>query len=156
MWLRIAAAADIAHIRGVPQAIYRVHANSMSRSEVGFLDDLLGRKAAFDSFFASCASKMNQPDALRALAARALARQALWRASRVVDRGGDDGLIEEITAFALDVYPGARRLREWRGLRLRQWIGAGRSLGFPLFIATSAVHRLRGHIGWMRLRCTGV
>ncbi len=156
MWLRIAAVADIAHIRGTPQAIYRVHAGSMWRSQEGPIDDLRERRAAFDSFFAACASKLERPERLRSLAARTLARQALWKASRAVDRGVGDGLDEELSDFALDVYPDARRLREWRGLELRRWIGAGRSLGFPPFILTGLSHRLRNHAGWMRLRFKGI
>ncbi len=52
MWLRIAAMSDIAYVRGVPQALYRVHPRSMVRTKYhcSFLD-LQERKAAFDSFF---------------------------------------------------------------------------------------------------------
>jgi hypothetical protein len=156
MWLRIAAVADVAYIRGVPQAIYRVHAGSMWRSQEGPMADLRERWAAFDSFFAACASKLDEPDRLRGLAGRTLARQALWRASRAVDRGAEDGLVEELTDFALDVYPDASRLREWRGLALRRRIGAGRSLGSLPFLATGVAHRLRHHANWMRLRYKGI
>jgi hypothetical protein len=156
MWLRIAAVADIAHIRGAPQAIYRIHAGSMLRSQEGPMIDLRERRAAFDSFFAICASKLEESDRLQALASRTLARQALWRASRQVDRGVEEDLVEELTNFAFDIYPDSRHLHEWRGLRLRRWIGAGRSLLFPPFIITGAAHRLRHHANWMRLRFRGV
>ncbi|MGH2853452.1 MAG: glycosyltransferase family A protein [Solirubrobacteraceae bacterium] len=157
MWLRIAAVADVAYVRGVPQAVYRVHSDSMLRSQAtSTMVDLRERRMAFDSFFASCAEHLVQPDRLRGLAARTLARQALWRASRAVDGGAADGVVEELSGFALDVYPHARRLREWRGLRLRQWIGAGRSLAFLPFIATGAAHRLRSHAIRMRWRLRGV
>ena len=53
LWLRIAAVSDVAYVRGVPQAIYRVHPRSMLRSRYADpLVDLRHRKAAFDSFFA--------------------------------------------------------------------------------------------------------
>lgn len=157
MWLRIAAVSDVAYIRGVPQAIYRIHAGSMLRSREGAMSDLQGRRAAFDSFFAGRPARLGRPTRLRTLAARTLARQALWRASRHVDRGEQSDLVAELTDFALDVYPDSRRLREWRGLRLRQWIGAGRSLLlFPPFILTGVAHRLRHHAGWMRLRYRGI
>jgi hypothetical protein len=156
MWLRIATVADIAYVRGVPQAIYRIHQGSMLRSQEGPVVELRERRAAFDSFFAADASKLDGHDRLRALAARALARQALWKASRAVDRGVDDGLVEDLTDFALDVYPDARRLLGWRGLRLRRRIGAGRSLCFPPFIITGAAHRLQRHVSWMRLRFRGI
>ncbi|MFI5005718.1 MAG: glycosyltransferase [Solirubrobacterales bacterium] len=185
MWLRIAAVADIAYVRGVPQAIYRVHSDSMLRSAASTMVDLRERRIAFDSFFASrpgqpgpsvplkadrieADRRVNQlpgggperdhleTDRLRRMAARTLARQALWRASRAVDQGAADGVVRELAGFALDVYPDARRLREWRGLRLRQWIGAGRSLRFPPFIATGAAHRLRSHAIRMRWRLRGI
>jgi GT2 family glycosyltransferase len=155
MWLRVAAVSDIAYVRGVPQAIYRVHASSMSRGQSPTID-LRERRASFDSFFASSASKLEHPERLRALAGRALARQALWKASRAVDRGVEGELVAELSSFALDVYPDARRLREWRGLRLRQWIGAGRSLAFVPFIATGVAHRLRHVADRARWRLTGV
>ncbi|HYM54605.1 MAG TPA: glycosyltransferase family A protein [Solirubrobacteraceae bacterium] len=156
MWLRIAAVADIAYVRGVPQAIYRVHANSMLRTKGGPLVALGERRAAFERFFASCASTLDQPERLQAAVGRALARQALWKASRAVDRGIEPSLVEELTAFALDVCPDTRRLREWHGLRLRQRIGAGRSLSFPPFIATGAAHRLRYHASQMLWRQRGI
>jgi glycosyltransferase involved in cell wall biosynthesis len=199
MWLRIATIADIAYVRGVPQAVYRVHSDSMLRSQTSTMVDLRERRVAFDSFFAACPA-YGRPDRLRSdrlwpsssrpsrlwtvrlrsgglrsgglrseperwqaerlqtTVARTLARQALWRASRAVDRGvaDGDGVVEELKGFALDVYPDARRLREWRGLRLRQWIGAGRSLGFPPFIATGVAHRLRSHAIRMRWRLRGI
>jgi len=156
MWLRIAAVSDVAHIRGAPQAIYRIQGDGMLRSHNTPMVDLCERRAAFDSFFARPASKLQAPQQLQAMAARALARQALWQASRAVDRGVVDGHVEQLTGFALDVYPETRRLREWRGLRLRQWIGAGRSLLFPPFIITGAAHRLRHHANWKRLRFRGI
>jgi GT2 family glycosyltransferase len=155
MWLRVAAVSDIAYVRGVPQAIYRVHASSMSRGQAPTVD-LRERRASFDSFFDGSAAKLKHGERLRTLAGRALARQALWKASRAVDRGVEGELVAELTSFALDVYPDARRLREWRGLRLRQWIGAGRSLAFVPFIATGIAHRLRHHADRARWRLTGV
>jgi hypothetical protein len=160
MWLRIAAVSDIAYVRGVPQAIYRIHPGSMLRSQDGPMVDLRERRAAFESFFATCAPLLDDPAGLRLMAGRALARQALWRASRAVDRGLVDGPaampVDELIAFALDVYPAARRLREWHGLRVRRWIGAGRSGWFVPFLATGAAHRVRFHAGRRRWRARGI
>ncbi len=161
MWLRIAAVADVAYVRGVPQAVYRVHSDSMLRSGASTMLDLRERRMAFDSFFAHCDERIGESERLRGerlrgTVARTLARQALWRASRSVDCGAADEAVRELTGFALEVYPDARRLREWRGLALRQWIGAGRSLRFPPFIATGAAHRLRSHAIRMRWRLRGI
>jgi hypothetical protein len=156
MWLRIAAVSDIAHIRGVPQAMYRVHDASMWRSQDGPLVELYERRAAFDRFFATCEPSLADVASLRATVGRTLARQALWKASRAMDRAGDPELVDAFTQFALDVCPRAAHLREWHGLRLRRRIGAGRSLAFPPLLVSSAVHRARTQAGWMRLRFRGL
>lgn len=160
MWLRIAAVSDIAYVRGVPQAIYRVHPGSMLRSQEGPMVDLRERRAAFDSFFEACAPRLDDAERLRDSVGRALARQALWRASRAFDTGrvqGEGALpVDELVAFAFDVFPEARRLREWRGLRVRRSIGAGRSGWFPPFLATGSAHRLRSHADRLRMETRGI
>lgn len=159
VWLRIAAVSDIAYIRAV-QAIYRIHADSMLRSDAGPMVSLRNRRAAFDSFFARSAALLDDAPRLQAMAGRALARQALWLASRAVDRGEVDArgaaLIDELVRFALDVCPDARGLREWRGYRLRRRIGAGRSQWFLPFVATGVAHRMHSHFCRLRLRTRGV
>jgi Glycosyl transferase family 2 len=160
MWLRIAAVSDVAYVRGAPQAIYRIHADSMFRSDHSPLRDLRERRKAFDSFFASGARALPDAGALEALAARSLARQALWRASRAVDRdlmGTAEGFpLDQFVEFALDVYPDAKSLPAWRGLQLRRRIGAGRSGWFPPFLATGAAHRMRGLLARARWARMGV
>ena len=160
MWLRIAAVSDIAYVRGTPQAIYRIHPGSMLRSQDGPMVDLRERRKAFDGFFADAGARLEGAAELQAMAGRALARQALWRASRAIDRrqleGPDRLPFDELVAFALDVCPDATRLREWRGLQLRRRLGAGRSGWFPPFVATGAAHRLRGILGQRRWRERGI
>lgn len=160
MWLRIAAVSDIAYVRGTPQAIYRIHPGSMLRSQNGPMEDLAERRKAFDRFFATCADRLDDAAGLQGMAGRALARQALWRASRAIDRGlvdGPDRLpVEELVGFARDVHPAAERLREWHGFQVRRRIGPGRSGWFPPFVATGAAHRVRGHVGRMRWKARGI
>ncbi|HWM62702.1 MAG TPA: glycosyltransferase family 2 protein [Solirubrobacterales bacterium] len=162
MWLRIASISDVAYVKGTAQALYRVDPESMQRSmrsaEDGTMTDLTERRVAFEHGLAG--APLPQAAELRATARRRLARQALWQASRAYDRGEVDGPgarpVEELIAFAFETYPEARQLREWRGLRLRQRIGAGRSLWFPPFLATGAAHRLHGHARKLRWRLHGV
>jgi hypothetical protein len=157
MWLRLAAHAKVAYVRGAPQAIYRVHGESMQRTADRWpIVDLQERKTAFDAFFAACEGRLERPAELRRTVGRTLARQALWQASRTIDCGGDDSLVPEFVAFALEACPDARRLSHWRGLRLRRRIGAGWSQLFPPFLATGAAHRLRYHANQVRWRTTGV
>jgi glycosyltransferase involved in cell wall biosynthesis len=160
MWLRIAAVADVAYVRGAAQALYRVHSESMLRSMLaggdGSVTDLRERRTAFEHFFEGAGSDLPDAVALRAAARRKLARQALWQASRATDRGDRDAPVEAFVAFALETCPEARRLREWRGLQLRRRIGAGRSRWFVPFLATGAAHRLHSHLGRLRWRLGGV
>jgi Glycosyl transferase family 2 len=156
MWLRVAAVSDVAHIRGVAQAIYRHHADSMVHRDMQPTIDMRERRAAFDAFFATSASKLDEAEQLRELAARSLARVALWQASRAFERGSQTRVADDLAGFALDVYPKADRLREWRGLRMRRRIGAGRSRIFPPFLATRALDRLRRRASWRRMMSRGI
>lgn len=156
MWLRIAAVSNVAHIRGTPQAIYRVHGDSMLRSQRDPVVELQERRIAFERFFERCAPRLQDVKQLHSSAGEALARQALWQASRAVDRDDPAELVAALSDFALETCPHAERLREWRGLSLRRTIGAGRSRLFPPFLATGAGHRLAGHVSRARWRLTGV
>jgi glycosyltransferase involved in cell wall biosynthesis len=164
LWMRIAAVADIGYVRGATQALYRIHADSMLRSmlgaEGGQVVDLVERRTGFELFFSGPGAALPEAAEMRALAERTLARQALWKASRAYDRGEVEGPgavpVEALIDFALETCADARRLREWRGLRLRQRIGAGRSRYFPLFLATGLAHRLRIDYGHRRLHRRGL
>ena len=147
---------DVAYVRGVPQAIYRVHPRSMLRSRYADpLVDLRHRKAAFDSYFARCAVDPSARD--RRAVGRALAGQALWQASRAVDRGRlDDVDVAALVAFADEASPDARRLPQWHGLRARQALGAGRSQWFPPLLVSGAAHRARNEVGNLRWKLRGI
>jgi hypothetical protein len=160
MWLRIAAVADVAYVRGAVQALYRIHADSMLRSDADPMVDLRERRNGFERFFAGAGSAVEGRAGMERTVRRTLARQALWQASRAYDRDELDGPgaapVAELVEFALETCPEARHLREWAGLRLRRKIGAGRSLLFVPFLATGAGHRVRGHLGQLRWRLSGV
>ena len=66
MWLRIAAVSDIVYVRGIAQAYYRRHPNSMLRTQYNTaLADLRQRKAAYDSFFAEYGTTLSGVDDLQ-------------------------------------------------------------------------------------------
>lgn len=157
MWLRIAAISDVAHLRGVAQAIYRVHSDSMSRSDPSLVLSLVERRIAFHEAFARIAPVLPDAPALKRTADRALARQALWRASRIIDRNLTDApdSVDDLVAFAEETYTGTRRLREWRGFTVRRRLGAGRSRWFLPFAATGVAHRVHGNFAQLRLRTLG-
>ena len=164
MWLRVAAISDVAYVKGIAQAFYRIHPESMSRTMLtdpsGPLVEIADRRTAFEQFFAGVGGELPDADRLHRTVSRTLARQALWRASRACDKGWsreeERRSADDLVALALGTYPRARRLREWWGMRLRRRIGAGRSLWFPLFPLTGAAHRLRGHYNRFRLHARGI
>jgi glycosyltransferase involved in cell wall biosynthesis len=155
MWLRIAATSDIAYVRGVPQAIYRKHPASMLRSTYADpLVDLRHRKAAFDAFFAECRDQVPGIERHEARVGRALAGQALWQASRALDRGRIDVDVDELVGFAREACPDIRRLPQWHGLALRRRLGR-RSVWFPPLLVSGATHKVRTELGTLRWKATG-
>jgi glycosyl transferase family 2 len=163
MWLRVASIADVAHVRGVPQAVYRIHGESMQRGGDGPQDapliDLSERRIAFDRFFDAETSRLlARPADLALTVRRRLARQALWEASRIVDRATTphQPVVDELTTFARDVYPAAPGLREWWGLSVRRRLGLARSRWFVPFTVTAVGHRLSYRARRARWRLTGV
>jgi len=158
MWLRVAAVSDIAYVRGVPQAIYRVHGASMQRSHVGPLVDLRERKAAFEAFFGDCGSLLAEPGRLETQARRAMAAEALLRACRTIEGAVTDEqkAVSEYVEFALAAYPDARQLSGCRWLKFRRRLGMNGSRRFPPFLATRAGRRVTFYARRMRWRYQGV
>jgi Glycosyl transferase family 2 len=159
MWLRIAAISDIAYIQGKAQALYRVHPDSMLRSATsggqGRITDLTERRQAFTRFFA--ATNGSVPDLLaneRHLR-RALAKQALWQASRAIDRNDPSVPTGPLVAFAKETSPEAQSLPEYRGFTLRRRMH-GHSAYFPPFLLAGALHRLSNQTDLARRRCLGI
>ena len=163
MWLRIAAVADVAYVRGAVQALYRIHSESMLRSRrrpagrpartARRLRALLRRAAGSAAAAAPSATAARRPPHARPPGA--LAGQPRLRPRR--GRGPGRGAGRRAGRLrSRDLSRRPRRLREWRGLRLRRRIGAGRSLLFVPFVATGAGHRVRSQVGRLRWRLSGV
>lgn len=154
MWMRFAAHADVGHVRGADQAYYRVHPDSMMRKRFGTtIADIAQRKAAFDAVFDAHGSSVRDAQALRALAHRTLAREALWTARRGRDRGRlDAAQAAELVEFALAAAPEAARMPEYAHARAGR-----RAAGWsPSFLTLAVMHRGRGWLGWQRWKRFGV
>lgn len=156
LWLRLAAHADVGYVRGADQALYRKHQTSMSRSTHGtHLADLRQRLGAFDAL-RDGQVPLPDLDRLHAAASRALAREALWRASRAYDRGRTSVVpVDELVAFAQQADPGATRLKEWHGLQLRRRLGPGLAPWLQPLLLTAVSHRLRSWWWWQSWRHRG-
>ena len=157
MWLRIAAVADIAYVRGVPQAYYRKHASSMLRTTYGNkLADLRQRKVAFDTFFQHHRGRVDA-GRLHDLANRALAREALWAAARAYDRNRvEEAAAAELEEFAITTYPGGQSLPEHSALRRRQILGPVICNRTQIFAPPAILRRVRSWLGWQRWKRRGV
>jgi hypothetical protein len=84
------------------------------------------------------------PDAARLFdtARREIARQSLDAACRAYDRGRTHEVsVDELAAFALEVWPDARALPQWRALSRRRRVGPERAPRMPPFIASAAARR---------------
>jgi hypothetical protein len=150
-WMRLASAGDVGRVNGPVQGCYRVHDASMQRTvHAGVLFDLRGRRDAFEAALAG------RPDAepLRAAVRRKLAAKALDRACRAYDRGRT-GVepVDELVAFAVEVWPAAGELPEWRALERRRSVGARRAARDPRFVAAALRRRAqeeRWRMRWLR------
>ena len=158
VWMRFAAHSDVAYIAGADQAYYRVHPASMQRRWlVTRVAELRQRKAAYEALFQTQAGAIRDASRLRGLANRALAREALWRACRVVDRGRDRGEADELVQFAQDSSPEWAALPEWRAWRRRVLLGPRVSrLLEPLVVPGLVRRRVQSWFWWRRWRRHGV
>jgi Glycosyl transferase family 2 len=157
LWLRLASLGDVGRINGPVQGYYRVHDQSMQRTvHAGQLFGLRGRLDAFNAAFAAQARGLEDASELHATARRALAAEALGRACHAYDRGytsEHDEPVDGFVQFALDTWPDAPSLREWRALQRRQAVGAARAPRQPQFFAAAVARRATAELGrwhWLR------
>jgi hypothetical protein len=123
MWMRLAANADVAFIRGADQAFYRLHEQNMRKS-FSTLMDLRERRLAFETVLDRYGERLPGAQRRSGCLYRALARQAIWAAGRAYDRGETpQASVDELMAFAVDCWPGVSRLPLYRILESRKRIG---------------------------------
>jgi glycosyltransferase involved in cell wall biosynthesis len=157
MWMRISAFSDVGHVDGPDQAFHRDHPDSLSARKVDHIKDLYERSAAFEALFDGPAGRLHEAPALRALAKRALARDALQTACHLYDRGrATEESIALLTALARDKAPAAVTADEWRALRRRAELGAPGVRRRPWYTAAALRRRLRNEIEYRRWARSGV
>jgi len=156
LWMRLAAHADVAYLKGADQAYYRIHGAQMTVERVTLVD-MRQRKAAYDALFAAHADRIPDADRLRRRADRQLAKEALWVACRAHERRRMDTVpVDELVAFAHSTYPQTARLPEYWGLRWRTLVGPNVAR-YLQPIMVSAVHRrVRKMLWWRRWAREGI
>jgi hypothetical protein len=139
IYMRMAAYADVGFIRGVDQAFYRIHEQNMSKG-VSALMDLRQRRSVFKMVLDRYGERLPDVKRLPDVVDHQLAREALWAAGRVYDRGRvrqtdlarrflgawaneEEQDIDELLDFASDCWPEVRKLPLYRTLRSRNHIG---------------------------------
>jgi glycosyltransferase involved in cell wall biosynthesis len=157
LWLRCAAHADVGYLRGTDQAYYRRHANSMFRARLADpLIDLCHRRAAFELFFTYQRLFVVDADVLEDDYRRALAREALHKASRAYDHDRvSDRTVARLVEFAESTYEAAQSLPEAAGLRLRRRLGPRVSRWMPPLAGVAAAGRVRDVVTTWRWSRTG-
>jgi glycosyltransferase involved in cell wall biosynthesis len=155
MWLRIAAVSDIAYVRRVPQAFYRLHPESMTKYRNSFVD-ISQRRAAFDAF-RQYHQHIAGIDRLHELARRALAREALWSACRAYDRDEvKEARADELVEFAVTTYPRATSLPEYGALRRRRRLGPTICNRTQVFAAPALIRRVHRWLKKQRWKRRGI
>ena len=154
MWLRAASVSDVGRVDNVDQAFYRLHPDSMTRTvHAGDCFQLQARHDAFAVVAQAAGLADAQP--LYDRARRALAVTALRHACRDYHRPPvNDAAALELMAFALAMFPDARRLVQWRSLQWRRWLLRRWPAGPAP--ALEALSRLEHRLYWRWLLWTGL
>ncbi|MFS0866260.1 glycosyltransferase family 2 protein [Microbacterium sp. 179-B 1A2 NHS] len=155
MWLRIACVSDVGYVAGADQAWHREHARSLSQSLDPRFGDLEDRRDAFATLFAWSADRVPATPALRILAARALADEALRAIVHMSDRGRSDAdLVRRYRAFAEETDPGGRTLPHAAAASLALRRGSRRPA--PWQTARAGLRRIDRDLQYARWHRTGV
>ena len=120
LWLRVSAHSDVAYVGGVDQAWHREHPSSLSNQAENPTVILSELRAAFEELFSSLSDTYPEKAELRAISRRAVSRQAIAQARRIVDRGHHAPLVEQLCSFALDTDPTIALTAAWRRLERRR------------------------------------
>jgi hypothetical protein len=124
MWLLLAAAGPVGFINE-PQAVYRIHAQNMSRAYLSVrLPDIQQRLAAFELFLQEGGRHGQDVELLRQVLMSDLARESLSQACLAFNEG-DTEVALELERLAHRFDPGVRFSVPWFRLLLRTTLGEG-------------------------------
>ena len=163
LWLQMAVLADVGRINGPAQGFYRVHADSMQRTiHTGHLFDLQARRDAFDVHVRLGPRRRRGHAAPRRRTAGhrpahpGRARPSTGPAGPTSGAAPSEVEVDELLRFALEVWPAAEELPQWRALARRRAVGADRAPRVPAFVARALVRRGTESLGEWRWQRTGV
>ena len=125
----------------------------------GILFDLEGRRDAFDSPPRSptCAARFPaQMASATRPAADSPARRSTGPVGLTNGAARTSSSVDDLVAFALDVWPEARCLPEWRALERRRRVGVDQAPRMPSFVARAIYRRTSEELRSRRWERTGV
>lgn len=122
MWLRLASLGPVVVLSGPTQAFYRYHTMNMSRG--GDINDLSNLYYMHDAFRSWYERTGRHPDdeVLLQTAEAALARLAVGRAARALERG-EASAVPPLVGLARQLDPQTEQTRSYRALRRRRLVG---------------------------------
>lgn len=159
MWIRIASVSDVGRVNGADQAFYRVHPKSMYRTHYAReIADLEERYRAFSiAFNEGPGHRLARAQELLQMSRRALAIGALSYARRVVDLATDEAqAVDAYVKFALETYPKARELSQWRALARRRASGNFLRKTGLRYAITHRLYDLNFRVRWRIRRRVGI
>lgn len=128
MWLRAAVVGDVGRIEGADQAFYRQHPDSLTRALcVRLTDGLRARRDAFAAALGTT-SAVQGAERLYGQVRWTLAAEAITYASEHFGFLAPDE-VEELEAFALELFPSAKDTAPWLQLDLRRSAAAFETSG---------------------------
>lgn len=157
MWLRVALVSDIGRINGADQAYYRIHSLSMQRTTfAGVLNDLGGRRDAFEAALKDAEARLPDAGLLRQAAYRSIAVDALRWARLACESGrASTEPIDEYRALARTLFPEVMSTRAWRVLD-RVERHQPTLVGALVRRSRSCADRCLRYLAWRRWYRTGV
>ena len=157
MWLRIALVSDIAFVRGVTAAYYRVHRESMSAAvyEDRFAD-VVERSHVFSALMENHGGQIRRWGLDEKTPGRALASEPLWALSRAYEKGDLAQFPSDwVIHFAANCYPDLYSLKSWRAYKRRRFVGERLCHSTQAFAITGVVRRAHKTWWWWRWRNYG-
>lgn len=173
LWMRLSAVSDVGRVNGPDQGWYRIHPQSLRQNiDGGCLTDLRQRRDAFAWAFEGRGGLVPDAVLLQESARRALAAEALDQACRAYDRGRPDrwapwgrrghgdgcaGVpVDELVGFALEAWPDAEDLPQWRRFSRRRRLSLRHAQLVPPFVFSNAIRRASEELRARRWRRSGV
>ncbi|NNE11569.1 MAG: glycosyltransferase family 2 protein [Ilumatobacter sp.] len=154
LWLRMAARADVAYLRGPVQALFRQHGvNAGAAYPHNSLAELEQRWTAFELFLESLGDDA-RVRRWEPLARRTIADDARYSASRMFVVG--DAEADDVLAFADRLHPGGDGPVERASWSLRRRLGPARVRWMPGFQVRPVLHRAQTMIADRRRDRLGI